>query len=276
MTAQGLEWDAYKDEVLQDIEDFFQGLTQRLHKNEFWAMLQFGRGDNLNSAPIYQMICVPQHSIKGAVDKHLKHTADLYDIRLLLSNVDYEQWGYLLKLMFLHYQMPVPQWIRDVQKAYFDPTPAERKAKETRAKLAKPEGIVRELEKTAPVGSRRVQEFSQFTPAQFGDIIRQMYEEVFGAAIFEVGAEELVEGTVYWDNHRIFVSLFSKYITRGCDTATADPETEVSDEETEETSNASTLMRPEDARWSKTTSGSASKADEGNVTCSKITQCMHS
>ena len=136
MTAQGLEWDAYKDEVLQEIEDFFQGLTQRLHKNEFWAMLQFGRGDNLNSAPIYQMICVPQHSIKGAVDKHLKHTADVYDIRLLLSNVDYEQWGYLLKLMYLHYQMPVPQWIRDVQKAYFDPTPAERKAKETRAKLA--------------------------------------------------------------------------------------------------------------------------------------------
>ena len=52
-------WDEYKDEVLQEIEDFFQGLTERLHKNEFWAILQFGRGDNLNSAPIYQMICVP-------------------------------------------------------------------------------------------------------------------------------------------------------------------------------------------------------------------------
>ena len=61
----------------------------------------------------------------------------------------------------------------------------------------------------------------------------------------------LVEGTVYWDNHRIYVSLFAKYVTRGCATAAADPETEVSDEETEETSNASTLMRPEDARWVK-------------------------
>ena len=266
MTQEGLLWDAYEEELLKEIDDFFQGLTERLHKNEYWAMLQFGRGDNLNSAPIYQMVSVPQHSIKGLEDKHLKHTADPYDIRLMLSNVDYEQWGYLLKLFFLHYQMPVPQWIKDVQKAYFDPTPAERKAKETRAKLAKPEGIIKELEKTAPVGSRRVQEFSQFTPAQFGDIIRHMYEEVFGTAIFEVGAEELVEGTVHWDNHRIYVSLFAKYVTRGGATAAADPETEVSDEDTEETSNGSMLMRPEDARWSKTTSGSASKADAGNVT----------
>ena len=68
MTQQGLMWDEYKEEVLKEIEDVFQGLTERLHKNEYWALLQFGRGDNINSAPIYQMISVPQHSIKGAVD----------------------------------------------------------------------------------------------------------------------------------------------------------------------------------------------------------------
>ena len=66
-------------------------------------------------------------------------------LNVINSNIDYDQWGYLLKIAYMHFLSPVPQWILDVQQAYHSEKTANKKGKETRDKLDKPEGVIKEL-----------------------------------------------------------------------------------------------------------------------------------
>ena len=237
-------------------------------------MLQFGRGDNVKPDPVVQLARVPQHSILKQQDGHLEGTTSRYDLNVINSNIDFEQWGYLLKIVYMHFLDPVPKWILDVQKGYHADKTSDKKGKETRDKIDKPEGVIKELQKLGQVGSQAALNYIPYSAAQFGAILKHLYVEVFGKKIFDQGEGGLQEGTVYWDNYRIYLAIFSKFLTRGfCATsdlskfvdAEEDPKEEYSaDEDTASTTpKHKSFARPEDIQVMKRNSGSATKAAEG-------------
>lgn len=217
---------------------------------------------------------MPQHSILQKLDKHLEGTSDPYDLNVINSNIDYDQWGYLLKIAYMHFLSPVPQWILDVQQAYHSEKTANKKGKETRDKLDKPEGVIKELQKIAQVGSQAALNYIPYSAAQFGAILKHMHVELLGENIFETGEGGLQEGTIYWDNYRIFLAIFGKFLTRGFGVSNEDTTQFVDDEEPEEAdegppTDASprqrSFARPEDIQVLKSSAGSSTKADEGQI-----------
>jgi len=90
----------------EQLNNFFVDYTRYLHFNEHWMVMQFERGDNPEPFPVVQMACVPQHHILKDEDADLEGTCDIYDMKALQSNIDYEQQGYLLKTVFLHFLRP--------------------------------------------------------------------------------------------------------------------------------------------------------------------------
>jgi hypothetical protein len=97
-------------------------------------------------------------------------------MKALPSNIDYEQQGYLLKTAFLHFLRPLPKWVQEVHKGYFDDSPVDAQKLETRDKAAKPENIVKELEKKASSHqSVHAPEYIPYTAAQFGAILKAFF-----------------------------------------------------------------------------------------------------
>ena len=240
----------------EQLNKFFVDYTRYLHFNDHWMVMQFGRGDNPDPFPVVQMACVPQHHILKDEDADLEGTCDVYDMKALPSNIDYEQQGYLLKTAFLHFLRPLPKWVQEVHKGYFDDSPVDAQKLETRDKAAKPENIVKELEKKASSHqSVHAPEYILYTAAQFGAILKAHVTEAFGDLT-------LPEGTFYWDNYRLYLAIFRKWLTKGftpVSTASVVQQVEVIDGRTDKP----VLNRPEDESFFEATDGDASKADEG-------------
>ena len=248
----------------EQLESFFVDYTRHLHFNEHWMVMQFGRGDNPEPFPVVQMACVPQHNILKDEDADLEGTCDVYDMKALQSNIDYEQQGYLLKAVFLHFLRPLPKWVQEVHKRYFDDSPADAQKLETRDKASKPENIVKELEKTASSHkSVHAKEYIPYSAAQFGAVYRDHISEAFGDLT-------LPEGTLHWDNYRIYLAVFRKVLSKGflpVSTAPVVQEVEV----IEGRADKSVIIRPEDESFFEATDEDASKADEGERLASPFT-----
>ena len=127
---------------------------------------------------------------------------------------------------------------------------------ETRDKAAKPENIVKELEKTASSHqSVHAPEYIPYSPSQFGAIFKAHITEAFGDLT-------LPEGSLQWDNYRLYLAIFRKWLTKGftpVSTAPVVQEVEVIDGRADKP----VLIRPEDESFFESTDGDASKADEG-------------
>jgi hypothetical protein len=46
--------------------------------------------------------------------------------------------------------------------------------------------------------------YCKYTPEEIGRHLRTIFVEAFGEAIFQIGAAELEEGTVFWNNLRLY------------------------------------------------------------------------
>jgi hypothetical protein len=148
---------------------------------------------------------VPQHNIDGENDADLLGTVKPYDMRLWETTFEYTELGYLVKTILSHFMIPIPRWLQDVHDAYFNPTPVTARKKAARSAGAKPDSIITELENlSASLG------YCRYTPEEIGRHLRTIFVEAFGEAIFQIGAAELEEGTVFCNNLRLYISLFGK------------------------------------------------------------------
>ena len=115
---------------------------------------------------------------------------------------------------------------------------------------------MKELEKTASSHkSVHATEYIPYSVAQFGAVFKDHIFEAFGDL-------SLPEGTLHWDNYRIHLAIFHKWLTKGftpVSTAPVVQQVEVIDVRADNP----VLNRPEDESFFEATDGDASKADEG-------------
>ena len=164
-----------KDKLYHMWEEF----ALRVEKNPIWILFQFCRG--ISDDPFLQVPFfgpVRQHALQ-AEDLSKVDTFKDYNVAMFMDNFDFHMFGYLLKLLWLHYQRETPSWILDMHLMYVrDKEPGNARTKENRARMYSAEGLCMQLENASlPFGA--------YTPAAFGKIIEDQFNECFGKDILK-------------------------------------------------------------------------------------------
>ena len=196
------------EDVRASISKCWSDFEAKISKSPCWILFQFNRADSYHSLPVVKApFAIPQHSLDGKNDEHMIDTIRHYDLRFYRRNFDPEQQGYLFKMVFCHFQRPFPKWLLNVHDHYFNPTPVDPKKKGKRMMECRPEGLINYLERIAPET-----DYCKYTPEQFGKVLEAWYHEAFGADVFQIGSTELEVGNKYWDNHRLYLSMYGRAV----------------------------------------------------------------